>query len=173
MIVEGDSLRPSTRRLGPIGDVYQRFTRMDDVPRSHQLHYLQMACEKLAKAYRLRDLDVEVDDLTTKHVGFAKFINAFLRSPPLLKEYKGNRAAHQAICKFAAAIARAIEGLAPAIGKLQSPANAEYPWESGDRVVAPCDYAYPELSLLGAPGGRAFLKVIDRAFRDYASLTIR
>jgi hypothetical protein len=84
-----------------------------------------MACEKLAKAYRLRDLDAEVDDLTTKYVGFATFINAFLRSPPLLKEYKGSRAAHQAICKSAAAIARAIEGLAPAIGKLHSPANAE------------------------------------------------
>ena len=29
----------------------------------HQLHYLQMVCEKLAKAYRLRDTRASVDDL--------------------------------------------------------------------------------------------------------------
>jgi hypothetical protein len=37
------------------------------VPACHQLHYLQMACEKLAKAYRLRDTNSEVGDLVSKH----------------------------------------------------------------------------------------------------------
>ena len=154
-------------------EVYLRLTQMLDVPRCHELHYLQMACEKLAKAYRLRDLDADVDDLATKHAGFMKFINAFLRSPRLFSEYKGKLSAHQAICKSAAALARGIEKLAPAIDKLHSPANAEYPWESGDRVVVPCEYGYPDLSLLNAPGGRAFLKLVERALREYEILTLR
>jgi hypothetical protein len=88
-------------------ELYQRLTTMPDVPRCHQLHYLQMACEKLAKAYRLRDLDAAVDDLATKHGGFTKFVNTFLRSPRLLEEYKRTRSAHQAICRSAASLARA------------------------------------------------------------------
>lgn len=132
-----------------------------------------MACEKLAKAYRLRDLDTDVDELATRHVGFAKFINAFLGSPRLVAEYDGKRSAHKAICRSASTFAREIEALAPAIGASSSPANAEYPWEHDERVIAPCDYEFPSLSLLEEPGGRAFLKLVDRAFRDYASLSIR
>ena len=63
--------------------------------------------QKLAKAYRLRDLDAAVDDLATKHGGFTKFVNTFLRSPRLLEEYKRTRSAHQAICRSAASLARA------------------------------------------------------------------
>ncbi len=154
-------------------DVYERLSEIADIPRCHQLHYLQMACEKLAKAYRLRDLDSDVDELAAKHVGFAKFVNAFLRSPRVLEEYAAKQSAHRAISKSAVTLARAIEELAPATARRHSPANAEYPWESGDDVVVPCEYAYPGLSLLDAPGGRAFLKLIERAFRDYASVTIR
>jgi hypothetical protein len=46
-------------------------------------------------------------------------------------------------------------------------AHAEYPWERGETVLVPCKYAFPTLSLLDAHGGRAFLKLVDRAFRDY------
>src|SRR5882724_6463098 len=35
--------------------VYRVLTESAEVPLCHRLHYLQMACEKLAKAYRLRD----------------------------------------------------------------------------------------------------------------------
>jgi hypothetical protein len=31
----------------------------------------------------------------------------------------------------------------------------------------PCKYDYPALSLLDAAGVRAFVKLIERAFRDY------
>ena len=33
---------------------YGVLTRAKELPRCHPLHYLQMACEKLGKAYRLR-----------------------------------------------------------------------------------------------------------------------
>lgn len=153
--------------------VCERLAAVAGLPPSHQLHYLQMACEKLAKAYRLRDTTSEVDEITSKHTGFAKFMNSFLRSPALVAEYKGRGAQHQVVCAAAAKFACEIEKLAPAINRATSPENAEYPWQHGDRVLAPCEYEYPALSLLAAPGGRLFLKLIGRAFRDYAQIKIR
>ena len=37
-------------------------TEREGVDVCHELHYLQMVCEKLAKAYRLRDTNSPVDD---------------------------------------------------------------------------------------------------------------
>jgi hypothetical protein len=59
---------------------YELLARSADLPRCHSLHYLQMACEKLEKAYRLRSPSADVDTIVTRHVGFTKFVNEFLRS---------------------------------------------------------------------------------------------
>ena len=48
-------------------------------PRCHALHYLQMATEKIAKAYRVRDTPADVDDIINHHTGFEEFVNAFFR----------------------------------------------------------------------------------------------
>jgi hypothetical protein len=40
---------------------YELLARSADLPRCHSLHYLQMACEKLGKAYRLRSPSADVD----------------------------------------------------------------------------------------------------------------
>jgi hypothetical protein len=154
-------------------DTYVYLTRAAILPRCHLLHYLQMACEKLAKAYRLRNASADVDAIVTRHVGFAQFINEFLRSPAVLENYEGQSARHKTVCKTSFTLAREIEKLAPAIDRTHSPENAEYPWERGDwgfgagQVLVPCRYDYPALSLLDTAGGRAFVKLIERAFRDY------
>lgn len=152
---------------------YEYLTRAPSLPRCHPLHYLQMACEKLGKAYRLRNPSANVDAIVTRHLGFAQFINEYLRSPPILEDYKGQSARHKTVCKTSSALAREIEKLAPAIDRTHSPENAEYPWERGEwdlgtgKVLVPCEYDYPALSLLDTQGGRAFVKLIERAFRDY------
>jgi hypothetical protein len=151
---------------------YKRLAAAEGLPRCHSLHHLQMACEKLAKAYRLRDTSGDVDVIASRHTGFAKFINAFLRSPALMEEHEGQLARHQAVCASAVKFAREIEKLAPTIDRATSPENAEYPWESGETVFTPCEYDYPALSLLSEPGGRAFLNLIERAFRDYSQIKI-
>ncbi len=46
-------------------------------PACHALHYLQMATEKIAKAYRIRDTVADVDELVRHHTGFEEFVNAF------------------------------------------------------------------------------------------------
>ncbi len=68
--------------------VYRLLAERGDVAACHVLHYLQMACEKLAKAYRLRDTQSPVDDLLSKHTGFAKFVGPFFAAV-LKDEYRG------------------------------------------------------------------------------------
>ncbi len=48
------------------------------MPACHSLHFLQMATEQLAKAYRFRDTSADVAALLTSHVGFPRFLNAQL-----------------------------------------------------------------------------------------------
>ncbi len=154
---------------------YEALARAKDLPRCHSLHYLQMACEKLGKAYRLRNPRADVDAIVTRHVGFAQFINEFLRSPAILAEYEGQRARHNAVCKTSSALAREIEKLAPAIDRTHSPQNTEYPWERGNwaegtgEVLVPSRYSYPSLSLMDTPGGGTFMKLVKRAFADFTS----
>jgi hypothetical protein len=90
---------------------YEYLTRAPGLPRCHPLHYLQMACEKLAKAYRLRNPSANVDAIVTRHVGFAQFTNEFLRSPAILEDYKGQTARHKAVCRTSSTSARPLTSL--------------------------------------------------------------
>ena len=155
-------------------EVYEQLVRAQpSLPICHQLHYLQMACEKLGKAYRLRQPAANVDAIVTRHVGFTQFVNDYLRSPEVRDKYRDRAAAHKSVCKASATIAREIEKLAPAVNRAWSPENAEYPWERGDweagagQVLVPCDYGYPALSLLKTEKGSAFLKIVREALRDW------
>jgi hypothetical protein len=139
-----------------------------DVPACHALHFLQMATEKLAKAYRFRDTTTGEEALRTKHVGFQQFLNTFLLSPSMRAEFRGRHAQLASIRRGLAPIAQAVERLAPAVAREGSPGNAEYPWELGDRVVAPVDHAFDEVRLLRGAHGRAFLNVVARAIADFA-----
>ena len=147
--------------------IYQKLADDKDVPRCHALHYLQMACEKIAKAYRCRDTAATLDSLMSRHVGFRKFLESFLKSPTVKQAYHGHEAQRQQLARLARKLAAGTESLAPAVGRETSPQNAEYPWADGDVVVAPCAFGYPDLSLLSEPGGRTFLKLVAWAIHDY------
>ena len=85
----------------------------------HELHYLQMVCEKLAKAYRLRDTNSPVDDFIPKHTGFAKFVGPFFGAVSK-NEYRGKDAQLRGLITRARTLAREIEKLAPAIDRTAS-----------------------------------------------------
>ncbi len=144
----------------------RRLAEASDLAVCHQLHYLQMACEKLAKAYRLRDTASPVDEIVSHHTGFVKFVGAFLTGIGK-DEYRDKDAQLTAVIKAARAFAREIEKLAPAIDRIASPENAEYPWERGEQIVAPRDYSFPNLDLQRGTGGRAFLNLVQRALDDF------
>lgn len=147
--------------------VFGRLAADPQIPVCHELHYLQMACEKIAKAYRCRDTATNLEDLLKRHVGFAKFIGSFLVSPSLKEAYRGRDAQLRQVAKLARALAREIEKLAPAVDRTGTPENAEYPWEAGDEIISPCHYSYPRLSLLTSPGGRTLLKLLGRAIQEF------
>src|SRR4051812_12225841 len=93
---------------------WQVFDRLAADPRSsacHELHYLQMACEKIAKAYRCRDTAANLEELLTKHVGFTKFMGSFLASPSIKDAYRGRDAQRREVAKLARVLAREIERL--------------------------------------------------------------
>jgi hypothetical protein len=152
--------------------VYGRLAADDQIPVCHELHYLQMACEKIAKAYRCRDTTANLEELLKRHVGFAKFMGSFLVSPSIKVAYQGRDAQLRQVAKLARALAREIEKLAPAVDRTGSPENAEYPWEMDDEVISPCHYSYPRLSLLMSPGGRTLLKLLARAIQDFSAPTL-
>lgn len=131
-----------------------------------------MACEKLGKAYRFRDTDTPSSSLLTQHVGFAKFFNSFLLSPRMRERFMGKLEQLRSIQRECNRMAREVEQLAPAIDRGHSPQNAEYPWFDGDRVITPCQYTYPNLSLLRTQGGRAFLKWIRLALDSFEDVQI-
>lgn len=150
--------------------LFERLQVMADVAPCHRLHYLQMACEKLAKAYRFRDTETLPSSLLTQHVGFAKFLNLFLRAPQVRETFDGKLEQLRTIQRECNRIAREVEQLAPAVDRGNSPQNAEYPWWDGERIITPCQYEYPNLSLLREKGGRAFLKWIREALERFDEL---
>lgn len=131
----------------------------------HILHYLQMSCEKIAKAYRFLDPTVPLEQLTNDHVAFSKFIECFLRSNAVQQRFKGKPRLIKNVLKYAHYAARDIEKLAPAIDREATPCNVEYPWEDGTLMV-PCQYQFPNLTRIDSKTieGAKFLKVISTAF---------
>jgi hypothetical protein len=136
--------------------MYQRLSAMPEVEVCHPLHYLQMAGEKIAKAYRFRDTDTPDERLTTEHVAFSQFIESYLGSPEMKQRYAGKHEKLREIVKLARKLARAIEKLTPAGEREASPANAEYPWLEDGRVITPCEFAYPRPRAAARSPGRAW-----------------
>lgn len=160
--------------------VYQHLSGADpryeacstEVETCHCLHFLQMACEKIAKAYRIRDLDTSFEDLSRHHTGFASFVNAFLSSPTFKNEFRGRAAQLQALKSSMRHLASEIECIAPAINRDARPDNAEYPWQDGDQALVPCDYTFPNLNLRDTPNGRRLLSLVRRALDEFERVRI-
>jgi len=124
---------------------YDAFKELNNprIPICHRLHYLQMAGEKLAKAY------LSPSNGEPPKKGHQKLVN-------LLKVLKGRREIrrklgfgddHNAFCSYVDSLTRfagQIELLAP-VGTNDRRMNAEYPWiDSTGEVVYPAIYPYPE-----------------------------
>lgn len=131
-----------------------------------------MACEKIAKAYRLRDTSVFSEEDLYSHVIFSGFILALLKSPQIKLRFQGEDAKRRHLERYARSLSREIEKLAPAVDRERTPANSEYPWVQGQAVFVPCQFSYANLSLLTQAGGREFLKLIEIAVTDYKTIRL-
>jgi hypothetical protein len=167
-----DWARAYVKQGGSDFAMFRLLSEIPSVETCHPLHYLQMAGEKVAKAYRFRDTDTAEERLTTEHVAFSRFMQSYLGSAEIKRRYAGKDEQLREIVKVARKLAREIEKLAPAVDRDTSPANAEYPWLDSGRVVVPCEFTYPNLTLLTERGGLNFLKLFEVAITDFDQIRI-
>ena len=149
-------------------DMFRELRLRDDVPVCYALHYLQMATEKLAKAYRFRDTTTAAESLLTSHVGFGSFLTSFLHSQRIHQAFRNRSAQLSVVRRGCGQLARLVEQLAPAVGGTARPENAEYPWADGADVAAPVHYSFPSLDLRQNPHARVFLNFVQASFEEYA-----
>jgi len=110
---------------------------------SHQLHYLQMITEKVAKAYLAHPSGTIQPKAV--HQAFVRFLQ-ILPNQSNLRRKLGitNKVAFRKFVQSLLDLAREIELLAPSATGSGRP-NAEYPWKDlkSGNVIAPVDYAFP------------------------------
>lgn len=131
----------------------------------HELHYLQMAAEKLGKAVLLRSGN-PLDSVKKTHKTFVRFLKVASKNPSLRQTFGYNAHQLQAYVKGIEPIADQIERLAPALSG-EGP-NAEYPWETPRKeVVAPVSHTFPIMGDLRRPQGRKLLKLVSVIIRGF------
>lgn len=134
----------------------------------HQLHYLQMATEKLGKAYQWNSGDPP----SRTHSGFVQFMRQLGSVPREQREviaatfnftrFRDFRAWVTAILPLAYELQR----LAPALAN-DGP-NPEYPWPQEAPTEVPVSFDFPLSKTLRDTGqGRAFIRVLEWAIEKF------
>lgn len=113
------------------------------LPLCHRLHYLQMASEKLAKAF----LSPSNGEPPQKgHLRLVTLLKVIKGRPEIRRNF-GFATDYYAFCSYVDSLtpfARQIELLAP-VGTDDRRMNAEYPWlDPTGQVVHPAIYGFPE-----------------------------
>lgn len=128
----------------------------------HLLHYLQMATEKLSKAYLWRSGNPP----PKSHTGFVRFVRAVVdrndlqRVAPVLGF--ANSAGLETWAKGALLLAYSLQNIAPA--EANGGPNPEYPWPHDSPAHCPVDHSFTLWSELVDTGkGRKMLEFIGHA----------
>lgn len=135
-----------------------------DVPDCQQLHFLQMACEKLCKAF-LSGQGVDAETLRSSHAYISGQLPIIARQQ-FAQESRRVQGDRTWMIPAIRALARRIELLAPAVNAGRHPANCEYPWLGPDGTVrVPAEHNFG-LDLLHERAGRHLLKVLYTAAEE-------
>ena len=140
-------------------DAREWLLQKQQLPRCHELHFLQMACEKVCKAHLMTRSGADPLSLQKSHAYVAKNL------PVIAKQYFAQQAEHLPkhghLIRSIRAIAEKIERLAPAndVGGT-APSNCEYPWigPSG-KIIIPAEHNF-DLTLLYEKAGVTLLKLL-------------
>lgn len=141
------------------------------VAQCHSLHYLQMATEKIAKAYFWRSGSPP----PRSHAGFAQFLRFLGQTRSSEKQrvarlFTFNRFTDfQKWIRAVLPMAYDLEHLAPALA--DNGPNPEYPWPHKLPRFSPANHDFPIWPLLLSGQGRDLMRVLDIAvnqFPEYA-----
>lgn len=147
--------------------------RKEGVAACHLLHYLQMATEKLAKAYSWR----EGHPPRPSHASFVRFLKKLdvrgRSDRQRIAAGLGFKGADgfQAFIRSSAPLAYEIERLAPDLAGFDAP-NPEYPWPHRSPAHAPASFPFDVWKQIERNArGHQLISVIDRlvaTFESYA-----
>jgi len=138
-------------------------------PDCHQLHYLQMTCEKLGKAFLIAGRSISLQQARNSHIAFKRFLQVASRNPQLQRLLEMTASQFHAHIKQMLPIAEAIERLAPALA--QDGPNVEYPWESPNgQIHIPASYSFPVLQELNEPAGLNLIKIVGLVQKEFFRL---
>ena len=133
----------------------------------HKLQFLQMACEKLCKAFVLKS-GVHPPDVVQSSHGFIR-----KHLPTIVKQEMiyGSQNLHRLRWAYERirGLAKEIEILSPSMDWENRPENCEYPWEAGANVISPLDWRFEASQLLTIASGRTFLKILRPAINRLLS----
>lgn len=120
-----------------------RLLNRQRAPRCHQLHFLQMATEKLAKAF-LSGSGTPGRRPANVHTAFTGSVRMAKQRADIRKICgfpEDRRASYNSYIDMLIPTAREIERLAPGVGGADSP-NTEYPWLHAGQVTSPLFYGF-------------------------------
>lgn len=143
----------------------EHLVALAELPDCQQLHFLQMACEKVCKAY-LCGHGTDPSALQSSHAYIASVLPIIVREQLALKS-RHLQKDHMWMVNAIRNLARKIELLAPAVpGGGAYPANCEYPWVGTDgQLQVPAEHNF-QLDLLYAEAGRHLIKALCSAVDD-------
>jgi hypothetical protein len=133
--------------------------RSQKVPFCHQLHFLQMATEKLGKGFATAP---NGDQPAKVHRAFVGFLRSAKSNVQLQRACNCGPGQIDAYLASLLPSARLIENLAPS--NAGDGPNPEYPWQTPKGVVAPADYAFSSLEF-NVRGMVNMLKFLERCFQ--------
>lgn len=116
----------------------------------HRLHFLQMAAEKLAKAFMAGSGSPGTRPAAL-HTAFTRFVQQAKQNREVRRRLGFE--SHIAYVKYIDSLsppAKEVERLAPAIGGMDAP-NVEYPWLQGTWIAAPISYPFSTIRLSSPP----------------------
>ena len=146
-----------------------KLIREQEVPDCHAMHYLQMTCEKLGKAFLIAGGTISPKQANSSHIAFKRFLQVASRNHVLRNLLKMTASQFKAHVNQLLPIAEAVERLTPALA--QDGPNVEYPWESPNRQIhIPVNYNFPVVNELRRPPGVNLLKIIDLVQQQFYRL---
>lgn len=140
-----------------------------ELPDCHALHYLQMTCEKLGKAFLIAGETITPQKASTSHLAFKRFLQIASRNHTLRTMLKMTQIQLRAHINSLLPLADEIERLTPALA--QGGPNVEYPWQSPDgQIHIPVYFEYPVFNELRRPSGANLIKMVDLIQKNFYHL---
>jgi hypothetical protein len=131
----------------------------------HTLHYLQMATEKLAKAYLLKGR-TDIKFVRSTHQALTRYLQALSRNRRLQAAMGMAGKQLRVHVQQLLPLAHELEKLAPALA--DDGPNPEYPWEAPKGVFnVPAMYEFTLGKSLRQPRGHNLIKLIRMALQKF------